>query len=124
MWHVAWFLGQMALVKYIEMYVHMQCSYIEMYSSLILLWTIEHTMKHLSINATFRPSRASSGMQKQFCMPDEARDGRNVALIDKCFMVCSIVERRIKLLRLMLLEEWIQKAQHQTYPLLHVQREL
>ena len=22
-------------------------------------------------------------------MPDEARDGRNVALIDKCFMVCS-----------------------------------
>ena len=34
----------------------------------------------------------------QFCMPDEARDGRNVALIDKCFMVCSIVQRRIKLL--------------------------
>ena len=33
-----------------------------------------------------------------FCMPDEARDGRNVALIDKCFMVCSIVQRRIKLL--------------------------
>ena len=31
----------------------------------------------------------------QFCMPDEARDGRNVALIDKCFMVCSIVQRRI-----------------------------
>ena len=31
-------------------------------------------------------------------MPDEARDGRNVALIDKCFMVCSIVQRRIKLL--------------------------
>ena len=30
-------------------------------------------------------------------MPDEARDGRNVALIDKCFMVCSIVQRRIKL---------------------------
>ena len=56
-------------------------------------------MKHLSINATFRPSRASSGIQKLFfCMPDEARDGRNVALIDKCFMVCSIVQRRIKLL--------------------------
>ena len=34
----------------------------------------------------------------QFCMPDEARDGRNVALIDTCFMVCSIVQRRIKLL--------------------------
>ena len=33
-----------------------------------------------------------------FCMPDEARDGHNVALIDKCFMVCSIVQRRIKLL--------------------------
>ena len=33
-----------------------------------------------------------------FCMPDEARDGRNIALIDKCFMVCSIVQRRIKLL--------------------------
>ena len=31
-------------------------------------------------------------------MPDEARDGQNVALIDKCFMVCSIVQRRIKLL--------------------------
>ena len=31
-------------------------------------------------------------------MPDKARDGRNVALIDKCFMVCSIVQRRIKLL--------------------------
>ena len=31
-------------------------------------------------------------------MPDEARDGRNVALIDKCFMVCSIFQRRIKLL--------------------------
>ena len=31
-------------------------------------------------------------------MPDEARDGRNVALIDKCFMVYSIVQRRIKLL--------------------------
>ena len=31
-------------------------------------------------------------------MPDEAHDGRNVALIDKCFMVCSIVQRRIKLL--------------------------
>ena len=27
------------------------------YSSLILLWTIDHTMKHLSINATFRQSR-------------------------------------------------------------------
>ena len=54
-------------------------------------------MKHLSINATFRPSRASSGIQN-ICMPDEARDGRNVALIDKCFMVCSIVQRRIKLL--------------------------
>ena len=34
----------------------------------------------------------------QFYMPDEARAGRNVALIDKCFMVCSIVQRRIKLL--------------------------
>ena len=33
----------------------------------------------------------------RFCMPDEARDGQNVALIDKCFMVCSIVQRRIKL---------------------------
>ena len=31
-------------------------------------------------------------------MPDEARDGRNVALIGKCFMVCSIVQRRAKLL--------------------------
>ena len=30
-----------------------------------------------------------------FRMPDEACDGRNVALIDKCFMVCSIVQRRI-----------------------------
>ena len=30
-------------------------------------------------------------------MPDEACDGRNVALMDKCFMVCSIVQRRIKL---------------------------
>ena len=38
----------------------------------------------------------------QFCMPDEARDGRNVALIDKCFMVCSIVQRRIKLLHIIL----------------------
>ena len=35
----------------------------------------------------------------QFCMPDEARDGRNVALIDKCFMLYSIVQRRIKLLK-------------------------
>ena len=26
--------------------------------------------------------------QNVFCMPDEARDGRNVALIDKCFMFC------------------------------------
>ena len=34
----------------------------------------------------------------EYCMPDEARDGRNVALIDKCFLVCSIVQRRIKLL--------------------------
>ena len=32
-------------------------------------------------------------------MPDEARDGRNIVLIDKCFMVCSIVQRRIKLLK-------------------------
>ena len=32
-------------------------------NGLILLWTIEHTMKHLSINATFHPSRASSGIQ-------------------------------------------------------------
>ena len=39
-------------------------------------------------------------MYLQFCMPDEARDGRNVALIDKCFMVCSIVQRRIKLLHI------------------------
>ena len=31
-------------------------------------------------------------------MPDEARDGRNIALLDKCFMVCSIVQRTIKLL--------------------------
>ena len=30
-------------------------------------------------------------------MPDGARDGRNVALIDKCFMVCSIVQRRMEL---------------------------
>ena len=35
-------------------------------SSLILLWTIEHTMKHLSINTTYRPSRASSGIQNSF----------------------------------------------------------
>ena len=27
-------------------------------------------------------------------MPDEACDGRNVALIDKCFMVCSIVQKK------------------------------
>ena len=54
-------------------------------------------MKHLSINATFRPSQASSGIH-EFCLPDKARDGRNVALIDKCFMVCSIVQRRVKLL--------------------------
>ena len=33
-----------------------------------------------------------------FCMPDEACDRRNVAMIDKCFMVCSIVQGRIKLL--------------------------
>ena len=31
-------------------------------------------------------------------MPDEPRDGRNVALTDKCFMVCLIVQRRTKLL--------------------------
>ena len=54
-------------------------------------------MKHLSINATFCPSQASSGIH-EFCLPDKARDGRNVALIDKCFMVCSIVQRRVKLL--------------------------
>ena len=34
--------------------------------SLILLWTIEHTMNTCQFNATFRPSRASSGIQKQF----------------------------------------------------------
>ena len=28
----------------------------------------------------FRPSRASLGIKNQFFMPDEARDGRNVAL--------------------------------------------
>ena len=42
-------------------------------------------------------------LKQKFCMPDEARDGRNVALIDKCFMVCSIVQRRIKLLFLVAL---------------------
>ena len=31
-----------------------------------------------SFIATFRPSRALSGIQ--VCLPDEARDGRNVAL--------------------------------------------
>ena len=53
-------------------------------------------MKHLLINATFR----HHGLRQAYktCMPDEAHDGRNVALIDKCFMVCSIVQRRIKLL--------------------------
>ena len=51
-----------------------QCEGSIVWFSLILLWTIEHTMKHLSINATFRPSRASSGIQIHFfCMPDEAR---------------------------------------------------
>ena len=34
---------------------------------------------------------------KTLCMPDEACDGGNVALLDKCFMVCSIVQRRIML---------------------------
>ena len=38
------------------------------------------------------------GFDCLFGMPDEARDGRNVESIDKCFMVCSIVQRRIKLL--------------------------
>ena len=28
----------------------------------------------------FAPSRASSGIQSVCCMPDEAQDGRNVAL--------------------------------------------
>ena len=36
-------------------------------------------------------------------MPDEARDGQNIALIDKCIMVCLIVQRRIKLLCLVCL---------------------
>ena len=68
------------------------------------LWTIEHTNRSLdNSNATFRPSRASPGIQSinqsinqqvcmytlycqaykyvciHTCMPDEARDGRNVA---------------------------------------------
>ena len=59
------------------------------------------TILHNVYGTLFSPSRAvvnQFGMHtKQFCMPDEARDGRNVALIDKCFMLCSIVQRRIKL---------------------------
>ena len=58
------------------------------------LWTIEHTNRSLdNSNATFRPSRASSGIQV-CCMPDEARDGRNVAFeLSSDLLVCSIVQR-------------------------------
>ena len=49
----------------------------------ILLSTIEHANSHSkTLNATFRPSRASSGIQCVSCMPAEARDGRNVACIE------------------------------------------
>ena len=43
---------------------------------------------------------AHHGLRQAYktCMLDEAHDGQNVALIDKCFMVCLIVQRRIKLL--------------------------
>ena len=55
------------------------------------LWTIEHTNRSLdNSNATFRPSWASSGIH----MPDEARDGRNVAFeLSSDLLVCSIVQR-------------------------------
>ena len=48
------------------------------------LWTIEHTNRSLdNSNATFR-----------HCMPDEARDGRNVAFeLSSDLLVCSIVQR-------------------------------
>ena len=51
------------------------------------LWTIEHTNRSLDdSNATFRPSRLG--------MPDEARDGRNVAFESSSdLLVCSIVQR-------------------------------
>ena len=57
------------------------------------LWTIEHTNRSLdNSNATFRPSRASSGIQCIICMPDEARDGRNVAFeLSSDLLVCLIV---------------------------------
>ena len=48
----------------------------------------------------------------QFCVPDEARDGQNVALIDKCFMVCSIMQRRIKLISLKLAVDAIGNVSH------------
>ena len=60
------------------------------------LWTIEHTNKSLdNSNATFRLSRASSGIQSSInCMPDEARDRRNVAFeLSSDLLVCSIVQR-------------------------------
>ena len=58
------------------------------------LWTIEHTNRSLdNSNATFRPSRAASGIQCT-CMPDAARDGRNVAFeLSSDLLVCSIVQR-------------------------------
>ena len=40
--------------------------------------TNDSSLLNCRFNATFRPSRASSGIHR--CMPDEARDGRNVSL--------------------------------------------
>ena len=64
-------------------------------------WQLRTAEKHF-ISANLLQTIILRLAAKQFCMPDEARDGRNVALIDKCFMVCSIVQRRIKLLSLTL----------------------
>ena len=47
-------------------------------------------MNTCQFNATFRPSRASSGIQN-FCLPDEARDGpeKNQALLMLPFLASS-----------------------------------
>ena len=51
------------------------------WNSLILLWTIEHTTNTCQIQCHVSPIMGFIRHTKYtFCMPDEARDGRNVAL--------------------------------------------
>ena len=74
------FLGQVTIIIVMEVIRHAELI-VEWF-----LWTIEHTNRSLdNSNATFRPKH---------CMPDEARDGRNVAFeLSSDLLVCSIVQR-------------------------------